>query len=540
MSCDWVQGDVYAPPSRFHLEIPNSYLKYPTKFFENKTRRVALGDYMSRLYSNHLRTLNVGKKGGSWKAEKGGAISIAAPGQYVLDRTSVIVQANGDIELRLTVELPAQGRTISGMFAEHVLCNILPNSIPILLHQAQDVQKLWHHISSVEDQETLRKLIVDKNLVSFVANGSVLPRRSGDSHLPIDNNSKVVLFNSPKELQCSFTLPHKGEISGMGIPKGITLIVGGGFHGKSTLLQSIEVGVYNKIPGDGREFVVSDPNVVKIKAEDGRYVESVNISMFINNLPFQKDTTCFSTPCASGSTSQAASFVEAMEVGATAFLIDEDQSASNLLFQDQRMQKLVTPDQEPISAYVTKAKQLLVERNLSTIIVLGASSAFFEIADLVIKMVEFVPRVCTSEAKKIASEMTTSLINKNPGPLGCTNRIPLLKSIPDRSNTRIKVIHQHLVSFGDFELNLSALDQVVEVYQTNVIVDTLNFIAHLNQSNKSLKEILEEIEGLFDSQGLDAIQQNIKTNGSLSRPRMIEIAMALNRLRSFKAKQLNQ
>ena len=101
----------------------------------------------------------------------------------------------------------------------------------------------------------------------------------------------------------------------MGIRKGITLIVGGGYHGKSTLLKALEAGVYNHIAGDGREFVITDDTAFKLRAEDGRSITGVDISPFIKNLPNKKDTVHFSTEDASGSTSQAANLMEALESG---------------------------------------------------------------------------------------------------------------------------------------------------------------------------------------------------------------------------------
>eukprot|EP00438_Fugacium_kawagutii_P004327 Skav220059 [mRNA] locus=scaffold1709:61262:63212:- [translate_table: standard] len=208
-------------------------------------------------------------------------------------------------------------------------------------------------------------------------------------------------------MEVSITLPHAGTVTGMGITRGVSVIVGGGFHGKSTLLHALQLGIYNKVPGDGREHVVCEPSAVKIRAEDGRSVKCTDISPFINNLPFGKlavmgtmalwkATTEFSTGDASGSTSQAANIIEALEVGAMSLLVDEaprrqtdDTCATNFMIRDEKMKALVAPDKEPITAFVRKVRPLFEELGVSTILVVGGSGDFFTVADAVIMMDEW-------------------------------------------------------------------------------------------------------------------------------------------------------
>ena len=178
----------------------------------------------------------------------------------------------------------------------------------------------------------------------------LLPRRSGVDDRPLEGGG-VVPFRSPESLRVVLQAPNAGSVPGMGVPVGVTLVVGGGFHGKSTLLRALEAGVYNHRPGDGRERVVSDPDTVKVRAEDGRAVAGVDISAFIDGLPLGQDTHHFTTPNASGSTSQAATIVEALESGAHALLVDEDTSATNFMLRDRRMQSLVPKDAEPITPF---------------------------------------------------------------------------------------------------------------------------------------------------------------------------------------------
>jgi predicted ABC-class ATPase len=260
--------------------------------------------------------------GKGWSGPKGGDLQVLEPSQHVLEQSGVRLDAEGNVIAQITINLPARGRNILGRAAEEILGHTLPTLVKdSLLYESLQASKLQQHVESVEDQCWLQTQLDSKNLVAFVQNGAILPRESGVDDRPMDAKMAIP-FESPKRLEISFSLPNAGiTVTGMGVPKGISLICGGGFHGKSTLLEALQVGVYPKIPGDGREFCLTSPKALKIRAEDGRNVQSVDISTFINNLPFGKDTTCFSSPDASGSTSQAANIVEVSTVRPVRFLV---------------------------------------------------------------------------------------------------------------------------------------------------------------------------------------------------------------------------
>jgi len=317
------QSDPFAPPTRCRLTIPHQTTQLPVALFQNnKIRCMALGDYLWRqLYRNcktmgadhSLRTSTEG--GGGWKGPKGGDIQVMEPTQHVMEQTAVwIDEKSGNVTCQITINLPARGRTILGHAAaqilDPVLSQLVHDSFKALSLNLDDMQR---HVESIEDQVWLQSQLDGAGLVAFVPNGAILPRVSGVDDRPMQdsNENGVVAFQSPANLETSFTLPNAGTtIAGMGIPKGITLICGGGFHGKSTLLECLQLAVYCKVPRDGREFCVTTRSAAKIRAEDGRSIHAVDISSFINNLPFGQDTTCFSTMDASGSTSQASNIVE--------------------------------------------------------------------------------------------------------------------------------------------------------------------------------------------------------------------------------------
>ena len=330
--------------------LPDDYLQF-------EIRKTALCDFVTRVAADFIRAKhldrNIGDANGGWSGPKGGSFNINAPGQEVLPRTSATINGTDTIELRFTTTLPAAGRTILGQQAWQILgVNLVELVKQSLLYANLDQNQLQQHVLFAERQYGLRQQLHGLGLISFIANGSILPRASGASAGPMES-SKAVPFQSPKEAEVVLTCPDGTNVSGMGIARGITLLTGGGFHGKSTILEALELGVYDHIPGDGRELVVTEPTAVKIRAEDGRSVCKVDISPFISDLPGGKETIRFSTDDASGSTSMASNIQEALEAGSQTLLIDEDCSATNLLVRDQRMQLLIK--KEPITPLISKA-----------------------------------------------------------------------------------------------------------------------------------------------------------------------------------------
>ncbi|MCK4721793.1 MAG: ABC-ATPase domain-containing protein, partial [Dehalococcoidia bacterium] len=313
---DHIQGDPFAAPSRFHVRVSQEVAVFPPQSFSNRSQEVALRDFLVRAFAREAR--HVSERRGSGKS---GQLFVDAPGQEILERSAC--QVNKDyVELRFFVGLPAAGRRILGVEAEGMLVQALPVIVEAALHfRNLDHKALWGHVEASEDADALRASLETLGLVAFVADGSMLPRRSGVDERQL---AQAVPFRSPERLRVTMEASNRGAVTGMGIPRGVTLIVGGGFHGKSTLLRALERGVYNHVPGDGRELAVADPTAFKVRAEDGRSVVGVDISTFIDRLPGGVETRWFTTENASGSTSQAANIAEALEAGSYLLLVDED------------------------------------------------------------------------------------------------------------------------------------------------------------------------------------------------------------------------
>ena len=387
LSIDHVQGDPFASPSKVSVHVKGATAGFPKELYCGDCQRIALQDDLTRRFG-----MLAGKHAFQAKGSgKSGLISVSRCGQEVLERTACrIDEKSGDVVLRMEIGFPANGRTINARELEKILFDYVPECVEnALFYKKRDAKKLRQVIDLAEDQAYIREQLKERGLVAFVANGSILPRESGVSAKPMRG---AVAFVSPKEMEVTLDLPHKGTLSGMGIRKGITLIVGGGYHGKSTLLKALELGVYDHIAGDGREYVITDATAVKLRAEDGRSIKQADISMFINDLPNGKDTRTFCTEDASGSTSQAANVIESMEAGAKALLIDEDTSATNFMIRDELMQRVIHREMEPITPFIERIRELYEQYDISTVIVAGSSGAYFHIADTIVQMDKYVPK----------------------------------------------------------------------------------------------------------------------------------------------------
>lgn len=528
---DHVQGDPFASPSKIRIIIPSSVTKFPETLYNNPIRNLAFTDYLHRQIAKKINTLSHSRGSG-----KSGLIEIAYIGQEVLGGNSVLINSQ-QVEVRLIVGLPANGRRILGFQAENLFCqDILEIVTDCLDYDVLNHGEIQQHIETLEDAEFIRQQLPLQNLVAFIANDSILPRQSGVSSLPL-RGKEVIKFQSPSSLTVEFNCPNRGKIKGMGIKEGITLIVGGGYHGKSTLLQAIELGVYFHIPQDGREFIITNPTGVKIRAEDGRSITGVDISPFINHLPQGKSTVNFCTPNASGSTSQSANIIEALEVGCQLLLIDEDTSATNFMIRDARMQKLIKKEKEPITPLVDKIKSLYDDYRVSTILVMGGSGDYFEVADTVIAMDAFLPQDVTAKAKAIAEEFKQDREVENSANFGkITPRVINPDSISaskGKKEVKVQVRGLNTILFGRENIDLSAVSQLVNPCQLSAIALAIIYMQEKYLSkNISLKEALDLVMKDIEKKGLDILTPF--TRGDLAMFRPFELASAINRLRDLK------
>ena len=483
---DRVQSDPYAPPTRIHVDVPTDLhgleLLDEADLLADADRRLAVGDFLTR-------ELHAGFRGT--------ALSIASPGQEILQRSSIILRpdekekgAGWTLEIRARLALPAQGRSIQG----HEASRIVGRDLVRELEEAMDLtgergDRLVRHVATLEDHRALTATV---------------------------------------------ELPHAGTVRGTVVEAGVNVIVGGGYHGKSTLLSAIERGVYPHVPGDGRELVATVPDAVKVRAADGRAVTGVDLTPFISHLPAGRDTASFTTRNASGSTSQAASIIEAVEAGSTVLLLDEDTSATNLLIRDSRMRELVAADREPITPLVDRIAALFRRRGVSTVMVMGGSGDYLDVADRVLLMDAYHLRDVTEQARRVVADQ--------PRPLtGLEDFAEPRQRVPEpapprtrRGPVRTRAQGTSTLVLDREDIDISDVGGVTDPGQAEAIAYALRALLEQRFDGVSpLRECLDDLEALLDEEGLDALTDERERPAFLVRPRMVDVAAAVSRYRKL-------
>lgn len=540
LNIDHVQGDPFAAPSHVSVFVPDQRAGFPDCCKKDSLTRQALADFLTRQFGQMVNHFTFKAKGSG----KSGLISVTHCGQEKLVRTACEVGDRG-ITARFSVGFPANGRTINAGELEKILFDYLPQCVDgAFYYRNLNAAAVKAAIELAEDQAYIRAQLAERGLVAFVADHAVLPRESGVSSRPMKGSTE---FLSPDSLRIAMELPHKGTITGMGIPRGITLIVGGGYHGKSTLLNALELGVYDHIAGDGREYVITDASAIKMRSEDGRFIRDVDISMFIRDLPNKKDTKSFCTEDASGSTSQAAGIVEGIEAGGKVILLDEDTSATNFMVRDAFMQRVVSPDKEPITPFLLRARELYEQADISTVLVAGSSGAFFHIADTVIQMDNYVPIDITAKAKALCSEFPLSEESPAPFAMPKSHRVmtkdengavrrrdyrtgAVRADEPER--LKVKVMGKDGFSLGRQNVDLRYIEQLIDSEQTAALGLLLKYaVEKLIDGQRTLQEIAEYLVRQLEQKGLSFFAEGGYIPGGYAMPRPQEIYACLNRYR---------
>lgn len=509
LAFEHVQPDPFAAASRLRVDLGLDTTRLPADVLRTPDTRRAAADVLHRALARRLG---------------GNDLTIATPPAEVLEHTAVGVAPDGRVVVRLTAALPAARRRILGRAAATLLAERLPAALDdAVVHSDHDA--LAAEVAAIEDQVALRAALDAHGLVAFLADGSILPRRSGVVETPLPD---ALPLRAPDALAVTLVAPHAGAVRGLGIPTGVTLVVGGGYHGKSTLLDAIARGVYDHPPGDGRERCVTVATAVHVRAEDGRAVRAVDLRPFIGRLPFGRSTSSFDTDDASGSTSQAAAIVEALEAGARALVVDEDTAASNFMVRDARMRRLIPGDDEPITPLVDRVRELHDARGVSSVLVVGGAGDWLDVADTVVRMTDYLPRDARADAHAVVAAMPPDGAPRAPGPWR-----PAAPRIPDPAaldpRRRVRAHRTDRIAFGDDEIDVSPLAQLVDPAQCRFLGDALGVLLRdLADGRRSVPELLD----LIDARGLAGIAA--PGFGDRARARRFEVAAALNRLRAIR------
>lgn len=534
LGIDHVQGDPFAAPSSLHIEVSGKVAAFPEYFYDEKWKQIALEDYLIRQFGAAIGKYSFQAKGSG----KSGIISVTRCGQEILKRSACEINpANGNIRMRFEAGFPANGRTINARELSKILFDYLPECVESSLFYArQDKKKVERVMELSVDQQYIREQLKEQGLVAFVADKAVLPRESGVSAKPMKG---AVPFASPESMKVTMDLPYAGKITGMGIKKGITLIVGGGYHGKSTLLKALEMGVYPHIADDGREYVITEADAVKIRAEDGRSIKNTDISMFINDLPNGKDTKTFSTEDASGSTSQAAGVMEGIEAGTSCFLIDEDTSATNFLVRDAFMQRVVSGEQEPITPFIARVRDLYEKAGISTILVAGSSGAFFHVADTIIQMDAYRPKDVKAKVQELLPEYPSVdfKCNTEPFVLPSEKRMFEMERKAKRhgrgdreERIKTKVMGTDGFSIEHNMVDLRYVEQLIDSEQMAALAAILKYIVKKGAVSMEMQVLVAEICSLLEKKGMTDFVDGALSCG-YAYPRKEEIFMMLDRFR---------
>lgn len=533
LGIDHVQGDPFAAPSKLSIRVKKEQAGFPKEYYEKSYRRIALQDYLTRQFGKAVSAYVFQAKGSG----KSGLIGISRCGQEILERTAFEIE-EGNLLVRIEVGFPANGRTINAFELKKILFEFLPEIVKkSLYYKNLNASEVRQTIELSEDQHVIREELKKRGFVAFVANGSILPRESGVSQKPMKNG---VAFQSPKSMEVEMELPYKGKIKGMGIPKGITLIVGGGYHGKSTLLKALEQGIYQHIAGDGREYVITSDTAMKIRAEDGRSVSHVNISPFINDLPNKKDTVDFSTEDASGSTSQAANVVEAVQAGADTLLIDEDTCATNFMVRDALMQSVVSGNQEPITPFTLQARELYEKHGISVILVAGSSGSYFYIADKILQMDNYHTYDITEKVQDVLKGTENEYHEEVPVVLDKLfdkkqKRILRTRKMDKkRDQVKIKQFGKDSFSIGRETVDLKYVEQILDSEQTTTLSYCLKvLLEQMEIKGQDSEKCVEELWQRIEKNGMKSLCPGAYLPVSMAQIRRQDIYACLNRYRGI-------
>ena len=577
LSIDHVQGDPFAAPSSVSVTVPARLAGWERSLRDTPWRRTALEDLLLRRFGRALaaRSFRVGGSG------KSGLLATSRPGPEVLPRSALEIAANGDVLARFEAGFPARGRTTDARALGRMLLELVPDAVdealicdgdgelgvdardarggdpphggsapetrrdcPSTLAQARAAADL------ADDRHAVREQLERLGLVAFVADGSVLPRESGVSARPLRG---ALPFRSPESLRVTLDLPHRGPTPGMGVRRGVTLIVGGGYHGKSTLLRALQEGVYDHVAGDGRELAITCDDAVKLRAEDGRAVRDADISLFIRDLPSGADTRRFSTEDASGSTSQAANLVEAVEAGSQALLIDEDTSATNFMVRDRLMEAVTGAGADPITPFAERVRDLWETGGVSSVIVAGSSGAFFSVADTVVQMDRYEVHDITAKARAVCEETGADETPRAAGFAMPGKARPCSIEVAGEDGdgrrghggrqhgnggrpvrVKVRVQGRDEIHVGAGRADMRLVEQLVDREQAATIGELIRAgaSAGLLDGSLSVSNMARELLGRLQDQGWGALGPHGRASCGLALPRAAELAAALNRWRS--------
>ncbi|MGH2372486.1 MAG: P-loop domain-containing protein [bacterium] len=527
---DTIQSDPVAAPTRARVRVDQAEAQVPLGLWTIPAQHMAVADFLARRVQEAIRR-HVRSR---WSGRLA-PLAIDAGGQTILARTACALSEDA-IEARLAIGLPSEGRKVLGRAAQTLLFEELPAVVASgLMWTNLDGDAGRRHVALVDDYLALRDALASLGLVAFLADGSILPREPGlgDGSL----RARAVPLRAPEELAVTVSLPHRGAVRGLGIRKGVTVICGGAFSGKSTLLAAIGSGVYPHVPGDGREYVATAPDAVVIRGEPGRRIERVDVSAFFREVPQRHDVTAFAVEHATGVEAMAAATAEALEVGTGLVLCDEDDSAVAFLARDALMRQLIPGSQEPLTPLIDHLRPWWESRGVSSIVATGGLGDYLAVADTVIVMNGFQPVAATARAKAIVAGAGPRVYDApvlSPSP-----RYPLPRGFAGlRGRQRVEMRGRSVLGVGREAVELAGIRQLVDPSQVRAAGAAILYAIEKGYFDGTVP-IAEAIDRVFadiERSGLAVLALDDDVSGEHAMPRRHEVAALLNRMRALQAR----
>jgi predicted ABC-class ATPase len=516
----------------FNIRVPQSIAELPGHLYDSPVRRTALEDYLTRnLCAVTGRIARFNESG--WARRN---IIIAEPGQKILPRTSVAVTKEY-IDARIRIALPYKvyvsgERLVDGEMARKVFFEDLPEIVSSSIFCCNlDLGAAEEFVNGMEDADRVRQTLATLGLVGFVGEGSLLAREQGSDEPDL---SHIAPFEVADDARTEIDVPNAGKIAGLGIPAGLTVVLGDAANGRKDFMSALAAGVFNHIPGDGRETVITVSDAVQVAVDRDRVVQEVNITPFLTESE-NGNPASYSTRSADSFISQAAATIEALEVGARVLIVDENTSASAFLTTDARVAGLLGAT--PRASLAQRARQMVDELGIS--LVIGGENLVAEyipIADTVLKVEDFQVTNITEEAKALNLALPPEAPVVNLAPMLARSRWIMPSSIDAAVGSKdvvISALDLNAIQFGRSVIELDSVPQIADESQT-LTIGLLLYYAKLRymQEGYPLREMLDMIDRDLSSEGLGTISRDLR--GDLARPRRYELAAALNRLPTFR------
>ncbi len=472
-------------------EIMNMYINVPVEILKIDIMKldkisVFAEDYILRELSPIVNEYGKSMCNESKEIRAQGDIRMQSVNNKIVRRTGVLYN-NGKFVLKMWCRFPLIGvAAVSGKKS----CRLITELLKLLDVWVEnfDVNRLYKKSQIYINQCEIRKYLKDNDYVCFIKNGSILPREKENNVSKTD----ATPFQAPSTMEYTIKLKSGEILTGMVIAKGLTVITGGGYSGKTTIIDAIESGIYNHVEGDGREYVITEETALKVYAEDGRVVNNLDMSPFFKQEISEESIEDFSTEHASGSVSQAANIIEAVYAGSKLLLIDEDKSATNFMVRDKIMRKII--NNEPIIPLTDRIDELTKKMNIAVIMVIGAISEYFNYADKILLTEDYKLYDISDNVEK------TDKIHIDDGICNWTKDRKIKSRIGSMENCFFRTVHaenNRKIVLDNYTADVMSLTTITTNEQLNSLAFVMEKLLAKLDNDELKKDVSLAVEQIF-------------------------------------------